>query len=114
MTIEPVIVAAIAAVSGIVSGLVVSLVKPWGENWRDVQRDRRARRDADLDALKDNLNQWADKAWVYPEMRSQAAAIGDSQLIAHIGRVITVDNPNKRQDAVGDAMHRIGELRHRL
>lgn len=114
---EPIIVAVIAAISGIlsglVSGLIVTLVKPRGENWLDIQRGRRERRVEDLVRLHDLLSQTEGK-YGHPEMRSMAAAIGDTELIAEVGRIIVADTVERRKDAVGDAMNRVGELRHDL
>jgi hypothetical protein len=106
--VEPIIVAAIAALGGLVSGLVVSLTKPWGENWLETQRARRTRRHADLDRLADGL-----VAHNYnPEgMRMTAASIGDPDLIGYVGRIIVASTDEEQSNARGDAIHRVGELR---
>lgn len=108
---EPIVVAAIGAVGGLASGLVVALAKPLGEDWQERRRERRKRRLEDLDRLADAVRRQGIDGHF---LRIAAASTADSQLVAHVGRLIVAATPEQAEDARGDASHRIGQLRSEL
>jgi hypothetical protein len=47
-------------------------------------------------------------------LRMAAASTADPDLVAHVGRLIAADTPEKRSDAQGDVANQIGVLRSKL
>ena len=115
--VEPILVAAIAAVASIIGGLIGGALRHWGEDW--VARQREAR-EADREQLRlrrerlDGLWKWIADAAHFAGARevlpAHVSAIGDPDLDAHVGRMLTSPTPEERESAKNDALRRVGEL----
>jgi hypothetical protein len=99
-------------VGGVIATLAVTFGKPWAADWQAKQRERRARRLNALDMVSDGVRgrMGFDNALI----SEQAALIDDRELSAYVGRYTTADTPEKKSDAQGDAMNRIGHLRRAI
>jgi hypothetical protein len=108
---EPIIVAAIAAVSALGGALVGALVKPWAEDWQAKQRERRERRIADLDRLIDGIRRpGMDPSYLL----AAGASIGDEALSASIQRYVDGPAQEEREAARRATVARCGALRSKV
>jgi hypothetical protein len=81
------------------------------EDWQSRQRETRERKREDLDKLADLFRRQPMDPML---LRMAAASTADPDLVAHVGRLITADTPEKRSDAQGDVANQIGVLRSKL
>lgn len=108
---EPIYIALIGAIGGLFAGAAQAFVGPLATGRLEQQRERRARALDDLNRMADAIRQPTDHLY----LRTGAASIGDSDLVAYVGRIVTAPGGSQeQQDAQGDAAHRVGELRRRL
>ncbi len=122
---DPLATAIIGAIGGVAGGLVTAVVGPFIQDWiakgreqRDEDRGVRGRRIQQVAHFGELLAQitpdgphLSTEEYAHRSLRTAAAAIGDSDLIAHVGRMHsqTWGSP-AWQDALGDAQFRAGEL----
>lgn len=115
--VEPILVAAIAASASIIGGVIGGALRPWGEDWvarrreareavREQQRIRRER----LDGLWKWIADAAHFASAREVLPAHVSAIGDPELDAHVGRMLTSPTPEEQESAKNDALRRVGEL----
>ena len=114
---EPIFVASIAAVASIIGGLIGGALRPWGEDWvarrreeREVEREQLRLRRERLDALWKYIADAAHFAGAREVLPAHVSAIGDPNLDAHVGRMLTSPTPEERTSAQSDALRRVGEL----
>jgi len=104
---DPGVEAVLAALIAVVGGFTGGWAKTWADHRYRLRRLRRRRRLASLVRLADWL-----RAGTYDSvhLRMVAAEVGDRSLDASVDRLLTAADMQERDQALGAASHRIGEL----
>jgi len=104
---EPGVETVLAALIAVVGGFTGGWAKTWADHRYRLRRLRRRRRLASLV----RLGEWL-RTGTYDSvhLRMAAAEIGDRVLAASVDRLLTATDLHERDEALGAASHRIGEL----
>lgn len=100
--------AVLAALIAIVGGFTGGWAKTWADHRYRLRRSRRQRRLASLTRLAEWLRTGTYDDAVH--LRVAAAEVGDRSLDASVHRLLTAADMHERDEALGQASHRIGEL----
>ena len=108
--IDPGVEAVLAALIAIVGGFAGGWAKTWADNRYRLRRLRQKRRLASLARMAAWLRTGTYDS-VY--LRMVSAEVGDRSLDDSVDRLLTAVDMAERDQALGDASHRIGELHRR-
>ncbi len=103
---DPGVEAVLAALIAVVGGFTGGWAKTWADHRYRLRRLRR-RRLASLVRLTDWLR---TGTYDSVHLRMTAAEVGDRSLDASVDRLLTAADMQERDQALGAASHRIGEL----
>jgi hypothetical protein len=103
---DPGVEAVLAALIAVVGGFTGGWAKTWADHRYRLRRLRR-RRLASLVRLADGLR---TGTYDSGHLRMTAAEVGDRSLDARVDRLLTAADMQERDQALGAASHRIGEL----
>lgn len=104
---EPGVETVLAALIAVVGGFTGGWAKTWADHRYRLRRLRRRRRLASLV----RLGEWL-RTGTYDSvhLRMAAAEVGDRVLDANVDRLLSATDLHERDEALGAASHRIGEL----
>jgi len=104
---EPGVETVLAALIAVVGGFTGGWAKTWADHRYRLRRLRRRRRLASLV----RLGEWL-RTGTYDSvhLRMAAAEVGDRVLDASVDRLLSATDLHERDEALGAASHRIGEL----
>lgn len=97
--------------TGLVSGVILAYAKPLAEDFARARQEKRARRQLALDDLDHALQNWYGNQQLRDRARTLVAQIQDHDLSEHIGKALVAPTDGARNDALGDARHRLGQLK---
>jgi len=104
---DPGVEAVLAALIAVVGGFTGGWAKTWADHRYRLRRLRRRRRVASLIRLGDWLR---TGTYDSVHLRMAAAEVGDRALDASVDRLLSAADLHERDEALGAASHRIGEL----
>ena len=104
---DPGVEAVLAALIAVVGGFTGGWAKTWADHRYRLRRLRRRRRVASLIRLGDWLR---EGTYDSVHLRMVAAELGDRTLDSNVDRLLTASDLHERDEALGAASHRIGEL----
>jgi hypothetical protein len=104
---DPGVEAVLAALIAVVGGFTGGWAKTWADHRYRMRRLRRRRRAASLARLADWLR---TGTYDSVHVRVAVAEVGDRTLYANVDRLLTASDLHERDEALGAASHRIGEL----
>lgn len=97
----------LAALIAIVGGFTGGWAKTWADHRYRLRRLRRRRRMASLTRLGDWLR---TGTYDSVHLRMAAAEVGDRTLDASVDKLLGASDLRERDEALGAASHRVGEL----
>jgi hypothetical protein len=104
---DPGVETVLAALIAVVGGFTGGWAKTWADHRYRLRRLRRRRRIASLTRLADWLR---TGTYDSVHLRMTAAEVGDRALDTWVDRLLTASDLHERDEALGAASHRIGEL----
>jgi hypothetical protein len=104
---EPGVETVLAALIAVVGGFTGGWAKTWADHRYRLRRSRRRRRLASLVRLADWLR---SGTYDSVHLRVAAAEVGDRRLDVSVDRLLNASDMHERDEALGAASHRVGEL----